>query len=251
MARNHNDRNTIRRYLLKDLSDDQQQAIEKRLLTEDDLLEELGIAEDELIDEYLAEKLSEEERERFEQNFLATPERRQKVQFSRSFSRYVRTIESQKAALPFWSHFSSTQNWALPATAAVAVIVIVAGIVWFSRQRTPSPPTFVTLTLTISTSNRAEGAPATKVTLPLNADALRLRLKLPETASPATRYRVELLREDGETQTLPIVGYDEQSVVVEIPAAQLSRRQYALNVYVIKPDGTEERIRGSYLLTVD
>lgn len=250
MAWNHDDQNTIRRYLLRELDQDQQQRIEQRLLTEDDLFEELEIAEDELIDEYLNEKLSEDERERFEQNFLATPERQQKMRFSRSLNRYLRTIESQeKATSPFGWHFWSTQNWALPAAAAIAVIVIAAGLFWLSRQRTP--PTIATLTLTISTSTRGEGPQATKVTLPLNAHVLRLRLKLPETSNPARRYRVELLREDGETETLPTIGQDEQSVVVEIPAAQISRGQYALNVYVIKPDGTEERIRGSYLLTVD
>lgn len=250
MAQNHGDQATIRQYLLGKLTGDSQQKVEERLLTEDDLFEELEIAEDELIDEYLAEKLSEDERERFEQNFLATPERQQKVRFSRSLNRYVRTIESQeKATPPFGWHFWSTQNWALPAAAAIAVIVIVAGIFLFSRQRTP--PTIATLTLTISASTRGEGVQATKVTLPLNADVLRLRLKLPETSNPARRYRVELLSENSETETLPTVGQDEQSVVVEIPAAQLSRGRYALNVYVIKPDGSEERIRGSYLLTVD
>lgn len=252
MAQNHGDQATIRQYLLGKLTGDSQQKVEERLLTEDDLFEEMEIAEDELIDEYHAGELSKNDRERFEQNFLATPERQEKVRFSRSFNRYLRTIEGQKeAAVPFWSHFWSDQNWALPAVAAVAVIVIVAGIFWFSRQRPPSPRTFATLTLTISTINRSEGGPVTKLTLPLNADALRLRLELPEPGSPATRYRVKLLTENGETQTLQTVGQDEQSVVVEIPAEQLTRGQYALNVYVVKPDGSEQRIRGSYLLTVD
>ncbi|HEV7799236.1 MAG TPA: hypothetical protein VGO73_13840, partial [Pyrinomonadaceae bacterium] len=61
MARNHHDKNAVRQYLLRQLSDGDQRTIEQRLLTEDDLFEELEIAEDELIDEYLAEELSEEE----------------------------------------------------------------------------------------------------------------------------------------------------------------------------------------------
>jgi hypothetical protein len=252
MARNHDDRNTIRQYLLRGLDNDQQQGIEKRLLVEDDLLEELEIAEDELIDEYLTGKLADKDRERFEQNFLTISDRHQKVRFSRSFNRYLRTSEGQeKAAVPFRSHFWSTHNWGLPAAATAAILVIVAGIFWFSRPRTPPTPTFATLTLTMSTSTRAEGAPATKLTLPLDADALRLRLELPERSSPATRHRVKLLTANGDTQTLPTIGQDEKSIVVEIPAAQLSRGQYAVKLFAVQSDGTEQPINGSYYFTVE
>lgn len=251
MAQNHGDQATIRQYLLGKLTDDSQQKVEQRLLTEDDLFEELGIAEAELIDEYHAKKLSNDERERFEQYFLATPERQQKVRFSRTLSRYVRANEKlDDASALSRPHFGTTHNWALPIAAAVAVIVIVAGIFWFSRPRNPSAPTLATFTLTLSTQTRGEGPPATKVRVPLNAD-VRLRLVLPEPANPAMRYRVESLTPSGDTQTLPKVGQDGHSVIVDIPGGQLSHGEYALNVYAIQPDDTEERLRGSYLFTAD
>jgi hypothetical protein len=250
MARNYIDQSTIRQYLLGQLPDDEKrQEIEQRLLSDAEFFEELEVTEEELIDEYLTGKFTEDERGRFEQYFLANPERKQKLRFARSLSRYVMTVGSQNISVPFWSHFQSARNWGLPAAAGIAVIVIVASIFLFSRQR--MPPTFATLTLTPSASTRGEGAQATKVTLPIKADVIRLRLMFSETSNPARRYRVELQSEVGETKTLPTVGQDEQSVVAEIPAGQLSRGQYALKISVIKPDGTEERIRGSYLLTVD
>jgi hypothetical protein len=250
MARQYNNQGIIRLYLLGQLTDEEKrQEIEQRLLSDQEFFEELEVAEEELIDDYLAGQLTEDERGRFEQYFHANPERRQKLRFARSLNRYVRTVGSrQNIRAPFWSHFLGTKNWVLPA-ATIAVIVIVASIFLFSRQRTPS--TIATLTLTISATTRGEGTQATKVTLPLNADVLRLRLKLPETSNPARRYRVELLRENGETETLPTAGQDGQSVVVEIPAAHLSRGQYALNVFVAKPNGTNERINGSYYFTVE
>ena len=251
MAWNNDDQSLIRKYLLNQLTGEQQQQFEQRLLTDDGVFEELEIAEDELIDEFLSEKLSEDERVRFEQYFLAMPERQQKVRFSRTLSRYVRANEKlDDASALSGPHFGTTNNWALPIAAAVAVIVIVAGIFWFSRPRNPSAPTLATFTLTLSTQTRGEGPPATKARVPLNAD-VRLRLVLPEPANPAMRYRVESLTPSGDTQTLPKVGQDGHSVIVDIPGGQLSRGEYALNVYAIQPDDTEERLRGSYLFTVD
>ena len=70
MARQHQEQNSVKRYLLKQLSVAEQQEIELRLLSDDSFSAELDIAEDELIDEYLAEELSRDERVKFEQNFL-------------------------------------------------------------------------------------------------------------------------------------------------------------------------------------
>jgi hypothetical protein len=252
MALNHDDQTTLRRYLLKELEEKEQQMVEKRLLIEAGLFEELEISEDELIDEYLAERLSELDRHRFEENFLVTQERYQKVQFSRSLNRYVRANENDERASVLDSpHLWTRHKWALPAFAAVAIVAVVVGMFWLLRPRAPASPTFATVSLTISTSNRVEPAQAAILNFPINVDLLRLQMKLPETADAAASYRVELLRENRERQALPIIGQNEQSVVAEIPAAQLSRGQYALNLYVVKPDGTEQRISGSYFLTVE
>src|SRR5712691_2895205 len=96
MARNHNDQNAVRQYLLRQLSDDEQRTIEQRLLSEDDLFEELEIAEDELIDEFLARKLSEEEHKTVERIFLASPERKRKLRFAEALRRLPPTPTPQK-----------------------------------------------------------------------------------------------------------------------------------------------------------
>lgn len=250
MARNYDDQSLIRRYLLNQLTGEAQRQIEQRLLTGDGFFEELEIAEDELIDGYLSEKLSEDERERFEQYFLATPERQQKVRFSRSFSRYINAPQGPKETQPATSAFWSINHRALAAAATVAVIVIVAGILFFSRQRTP--PTFATYTLIPSNTTRGEDQQKkTRVKLPLNVEVLRLRLELPVTADPATTYRVVLLDEHRQQQTLSPVGQDSRSVTAEIAAAQLSLGQYALKVYVVRSDRTEQPLTDSYFLTVE
>lgn len=89
MTRDDLQQSAVRRYLLKQLSGDEQSELEERLLTEDDPFTEVEIVEDELIDEYLAHKLSPEERERFEEHFLTTPERELKLRSAQAIKRYL------------------------------------------------------------------------------------------------------------------------------------------------------------------
>ena len=67
----NNDQITIREYLLGKLSEDEQQKIEERLMTENDLFQEFEISKGELVEEYLANELSGEEHEWFEGHFLS------------------------------------------------------------------------------------------------------------------------------------------------------------------------------------
>ncbi len=96
MAPNHNDQKAVRQYLLRQLSETEQRTIEQRLLAEDDLFEELEIAEDELMDEYLAGKLSMEELQTFERQFLASPARKQQLRFAEAFRRYASASHQKK-----------------------------------------------------------------------------------------------------------------------------------------------------------
>jgi hypothetical protein len=107
--------------------------------------------------------------------------------------------------------------------------------------------------LTASRNERGEGDQPTVIKLPLKADALKISLQLlnPAVLKTAARYRVELENDNGEKKALETSGHDGQSVVVVIPGAELKRGQYFLRVFAVQADGAEQRIPGSYLLTVD
>jgi hypothetical protein len=257
MALSNNDRAGLSQYLLGRSNESQREATEQRLLTDDEFFEELEIIEDELIDDYLAGELSTADRQLFEQHFLIPSERQLKLKFAHALIHptpapftapdtqiYYRDPTWMQRLLLTWN----SQGWLVRASAFAAAAVIIAGAFWLALPRINHPTTYASLSLTISRSDRASGEVANKITLPLGADVLRLRLVLPETA---TGYRVALLKENGETQKLIPVGQDGQAVTVEIPAAHLARGRYAFNVYAIKPDGTEQRIEGSYLLTAE
>src|SRR6185295_19269439 len=100
MARKDDEQNPVKRYLLKQLSDAEQQEIELRLLSDDGFSEELEIAEDELIDEYLADELSRDERLEFEQNFLTNPERTSRLRSGEALKRYFDRITPARRPRP-------------------------------------------------------------------------------------------------------------------------------------------------------
>jgi hypothetical protein len=72
------------RYLLGDLSEQEQVQLEERYFTDDDCFQQLLALEDELIDDYVRGELAAGDRKLFEQRFLASPERRQKVEFAQA-----------------------------------------------------------------------------------------------------------------------------------------------------------------------
>ena len=236
----------IRQYLLGQVSRGAREEIERELLADAEMFAELLIIEEELTDEYVNGSLSPDDRANFESHFLATPERQEDLRFARALNRYVTTRASAGVEL--------AKPWVLSRqarrlAAAVAVVAIMAGALWFFFLCQRTPPTYLTLTLTISPNTRDEGVQSPKVG-PLGKQTLRLLLRLPNPSQAAAGYRVQLIDTNRESRSLSIVGQDAQSVTIEIPAAQLPRGQYALTLSEIKGDGTEKRISGSYYFTV-
>lgn len=128
--------NTIRRYLLRQLSDSEQQALELRLLSDDELNEEFNRVEDELIDEYLDNGLSSEERRKFEEIFLANAERKRQLEAGQALRRYLNTTpqtpSSSTGRVSSWFKDLRHSFFSPPITATITVfaIAVVGLIVW-------------------------------------------------------------------------------------------------------------------------
>lgn len=91
--------NELREYLLGDLTEEARRRVEQRLLTEPDFLGELIAGEEELVDEYVGDELSDDERLKFERHFLCTKERRQQLSFARALRRYVSESEAKEVVV--------------------------------------------------------------------------------------------------------------------------------------------------------
>jgi len=75
---------TIRQYLLGELSEPDQAAIESEYFSDSERFEEISALENDLIDDYVRGNLAAVEREHFERQYLSSPERLHRVQFAGS-----------------------------------------------------------------------------------------------------------------------------------------------------------------------
>ena len=83
---------SIRKYLLGELSEEERFAAEERLLTDRAFHQEILIVEEELIEEYLEGSLT--NKAGFTQYFLDNPGRAEKLQISMAFREYVSRVKS-------------------------------------------------------------------------------------------------------------------------------------------------------------
>jgi len=135
----------IARYLLGELSEDEQTQLEERAFSDKDYLLQIRAVEKDLIDEYARGELSGPERQAFEGRFLASEHRRRQIEFARAFTQVAaegpevatsdmdRTITSWwPSFLHFWRGSSLAFRFSL---AGVALIIIMSGVWLLSVSR--------------------------------------------------------------------------------------------------------------------
>jgi hypothetical protein len=130
------DDKTLRAYLLGDLPEKKQEEIDGWLLVEEDAYDLLIAAEDDLIEDSLSGKLTAHELERLNSHFLVSEERQRKLQFGRTFHKFVRTANQPKSNSSFWEtvlsifKFHSAFAYSM---SALFVLLIIGNVLLFSR----------------------------------------------------------------------------------------------------------------------
>lgn len=126
--------NSIKRYLLGSLDDTvEMRQIEEKILLDDDFAEQISIAEDELVDDYLDGTLAETERERFLNFFLVSPEIEEKVRLVGNLRKYAakqtavpQNVKQFAEAKP--DRFDWRRLFGAPAWQFAAVALVLFGI---------------------------------------------------------------------------------------------------------------------------
>ena len=90
-------RASIRQYLMGDLSEQEQEQIEKRMLSRDDYFEEVLIAEEELADDFVGGRLPESDSIKFRRRFLSIPELQEDVKFAKALRLHAAVYARQEA----------------------------------------------------------------------------------------------------------------------------------------------------------
>ena len=258
-------------YLLEELPEEEVERFEDECFAGDNWPEQLTLAEEDLIDEYLRGGLTPERRRHFEENYLTTDARVERVRMAAALLRHVdsyatsanaATVQTANAAASATPKDNRRESWfgalwggrALVPRAALSfalLLIIVGGAFVIYRRMAPSNRTIVLVALPSTNAERGAGAEPTKVVLPADAGALKVSLALPEGATPSARYRVELDDGEGKTESLEAEGHDARTVSVVIPAARLARGTYALRLFAVTAEGVEQRVKGSYLFSIE
>jgi hypothetical protein len=134
--------NRMHRYLLGDLPEAEAIALDQQLFVEDETIEEMQEIENRLVDDYIRDRLSSADRERFESHYLASPVHRQRVRVAEELIKKadgsmteadVGVSGSSGWAKPAGS-FGISRSW-WPFAAAAAIMLLIAGSLWLSIDR--------------------------------------------------------------------------------------------------------------------
>jgi hypothetical protein len=255
----------VRRYLLGLLREAEQRPLEERLFTDDAFYEEVLIAEDELIDQYLAGEVSGSERSRFEEHFLTTPERLRKLRFARALRRHVaarapRLAEpapaapSEEVARPpsrdnifrsLWRPRSAALRFSL----AAAALLLVLGASWLVMRgsRTGRVPGRVVTVLLMPGGVTRDGGEVQQLVVPAGTDAVRLRLR--PASDEFQSYRATLLDAEGAAVFTgeglrPEPSEGGRVVVLSVPARDVPPGDYQLRLDGVRAGGDTESAGG-------
>jgi hypothetical protein len=265
----------ITRYLLGDLTPDEQESIEESFFIDNDLFIELLDTEDRLISDYINGRLSATDRHRFERHFLTLPERRQDVELAyflqpQSVRQTIIGQLAQDARQPnFWHRVLALlgSNWRLAGVAATASVAIAVTLVWVTMRSgqlnaphdTDSSPTASTSStvLTVELSPGQQRGEGQVPQIILRPGILTVALKLDVWTSDYTNFRARLLRV--AVGVSPILASEElrsktnsaegTEVLWEIPASKLQNGDYQVKLDAINPDGSSENV-GTYYFRV-
>lgn len=134
-------RESVRRYVLGELSEEGREQIERRLISRDDYFEELLIAEEELVDDFVGERLAGPALAKFRQSFLLVPELRQDVKFAKALRRRAAEHAQHRTPRPheerpppFLAKILSLFRQPVVGFALAALLIAVCAVVWMAAQ---------------------------------------------------------------------------------------------------------------------
>jgi CHAT domain-containing protein/Tfp pilus assembly protein PilF len=131
------DQNTLRRYLLGELMQEELDPVEERLLVENNFFEEFELVKEDLIDLYVNQQLTPEELQRFEQFFLTTAERREDVRHAQALARQAKKSRQEAKQSEEKKHLTTERSrrgflweWLVPTPSLrfAATLILIIGV---------------------------------------------------------------------------------------------------------------------------
>lgn len=253
-----------RRYLLGNATEGERATIEEEYFRNSESSDRIAQVEEDLIEDYLTDRLPPRERGTFERVYLATPQHRIRVETMR---RLTRPANARRSRRPAWL-----------ALAAAAAIVIVSGAVWLliaNRQPAPTsagrqpapasdvaqsappmetvariPPTIFAISLAPLNVRGAGGIPTYRI--PGGAVTVMLQLEGEMTNGAIKNRRVAVETMEGRTVwngAAAAVGAGGILARAEVPSADLKPGDYIVRLLEADGSGASHE-RGRYVLRI-
>lgn len=247
----------LRQYLLGKVDDEERERIEKLFLTDSQARDRVLSAEQDLIEDYLEDSLTTEDKKIFLSHYAQTPEQQRKLRINKSIREWALT-EAQAGSVSssmarFLERLRAKPTFIVPIAAAILVAIVIAAI-WFNNRReywaiqkevaelnTPAslsqtPPQMVSLPLTPVTVRSGE----TQNQLTKRADTRQVEFILSIAREQYSTYRVVVHRVEDKklVATVDVPAKTGDPIRVRLLAHQLTRGSYRLELSGITPDGS-------------
>ncbi len=261
MKRNRIKDEYIREYVLGTHDPENQRHFEERLLTDQNLLEQLSIVEDEVVCDYLAGSLSEVEREKFENRFLSTAKGKQELQLFSAIRHHAknRLPATERTPLPrswkrFLPGFLRGENPWLRLSFAMAILILVAvGLVAFFRNPINEHGRVFTAALVPGQIKNIGGRKMNVVEVPQGTEVIDLQLAIGEVS--AESFQASMFTDTGEEVFTKDALQAESApsgkfISLRIPSNVLKAGDYRLRLKASVPEvGVEEVANYSFRVT--
>lgn len=250
-------------------------SLEERIVTDKAFYDELSIAEDELIDQYLSGELSDSEKEHFENHFLLTPERQRKVRFGRAFNRFVgaegvlpdedlvredvnegtRDVPKPppKPSRSWYTVFLPSQNPILAYSLAAALLLTIVAVGWFAlnNRKTAGAGQVYAVALVPGVVTRSgDGEKTKQISIPAGIDTVRLQLELDQDEYPTYSAQVDNSEVGAiySRRELKAESADKLRIVnLDVPAKLITVGDFQIKLRGVQANGSEEFLASYYL----
>jgi hypothetical protein len=246
----------LREFVLGSLDEQHRLAVEEQLVSDPGIFEALGLMEDDLLEDYVEDRLSKRDRQAFESHFLTTPERRDRAAFTRllvercSAERHAPQASDPGGGVP--ASWRLWPVWAGPLSASLVITIAVASgfavrQVALNREVTSLRARLAEQSSATSLAPRSEAPPEvrltagrlrdggdlTRVNIPADATTVRVFLMLHGVGHPV--YRAAFHNADGDELWIAgnlreQPGAAARQLAITVPATLLPRGDYQIRV---------------------
>lgn len=235
------DDNLLRRYLLDQLSEDEKEQVERRLLADDGLFEAAEAVEGDLLHAYVRGELTAAERQSIDRRLAASPRGKARLELARGMSQWAdsQPLPAPRTAgkdgggqvTPFRRR--TIQPFAGFALAASLLLAAALGV-WTTLRQAPQVQATVA-EIEFSTQELHPRGPGGDTKTAALSPAEPLRIKFPDLQQEDFPAFEVVVRRDGEEVARKRIESGHTSV--EVPGEKLPEGRYGLEVRGLPADG--------------